>query len=116
MVKIVQKYIADDGTEFDTSDEAKNHEADALPSKLVGLTLEQVRAAILREDTALADAIEKIGGAIAILRRESGEKRRAAKATPADGGAPAAGGDQPQPGDEAPPLPAPHRSRRAAAA
>lgn len=43
--------------------------------RLVGLTIEQVEAALSRADPELADAIEQVGSRIARARLDAGEKR-----------------------------------------
>lgn len=69
-------YVAFDDAEFDTAEACKAHEAAHVETRLVGLTAEQVRAAIEGEDVELSDAIEKIGNRIANRRREAGDYRR----------------------------------------
>ena len=81
MVQAVQitAYKAFDGQTFPTAKEARAHEETHAPSRLVGLTLAQVEAAMKREDKDLADAIEFAGTKIADARRSSGELRRRPK-------------------------------------
>ena len=69
-----------DGKTFATAEECKAYEAQHVGAQLVGLTIEQVNAAISREDVELADAIEKVGARIAATRREGGDLRRQRKA------------------------------------
>jgi hypothetical protein len=75
-MKTVTKYEAFDGETFATQEECAAHEASCVQMRLIGLSLEQVEAAIKREDAELADAIEAVGAKIARARRESGELRR----------------------------------------
>lgn len=75
-------YIAFDGAEFDAADACKAHEAAHVETRLVGLTIDRVQAAISREDADLADAIEEIGNRIAKARREAGDFKRGRKAAP----------------------------------
>ena len=73
-------YEAFDGQTFDNADACKAHEAAHVETRLIGLSLEQVRAAITREDVELADAFEKVGSRIAKARIDAGELRRGRKA------------------------------------
>ena len=72
-------YVAFDGEKFETADECKAYEANNFAVRLVGLTIEQVKDALSREDAELADAFEKAGNQIAKARRESGEFKRTRK-------------------------------------
>lgn len=73
-------FEADDGTTFDTAAECKAYEEWArLVEILSGIEPFRVAAALHREDSDLADAIERAGRIIAAKRRESGELRRKAK-------------------------------------
>ena len=72
-------YVAFDDAEFDTADGCKAHEAAHVETRLVGLSIEQVQAALSREDLELADAFEAIGNRIAKARREAGDMRRGRK-------------------------------------
>ena len=74
-------YEAFDGQTFESAEACKAHEAAHVETRLIGLTLEQVRAAITREDVELADAFEKVGSRIAKARIDAGELRRGRKAT-----------------------------------
>ncbi len=73
-------YIAFDDKTFDNAEACKAHEAEHIEGRLVGLTIEQVRAALAREDTELSDAIEDIGLRINKARREAGDLKRGRKA------------------------------------
>lgn len=73
-------YEAFDGQTFDNADACKTYEATHVETRLVGLTPDQVRSAITREDPDLADAFEKVGSRIAKARIEAGELRRGRKA------------------------------------
>ena len=81
MVQEVQitAYKAFDGKTFPTAKEARAHEEAHGPASLVGLTLQQVEAAMRREDRDLADAIEFVGTRISEKRRADGELRRRPK-------------------------------------
>ncbi len=84
-MKIIEMFEAFDGTRFDDKTECASYESMNVESRLVGLTIEQVRAAILRHDLELAEAFEEIGNRIAKLRRTAGEfKRRQASAKAAE--------------------------------
>ena len=79
-MKLVFKAV--DGEVFDTMAECKAHESKNVENALVGLTIEQIRAAIVREPDALhlSDAIEKVGSSIARVRKRA---PRAATGAPA---------------------------------
>lgn len=76
----VRIYAAFDGTRFDTADECRAHEASNIESRLIGLTAEQLAAAVARTDTELGDAIEQVAGRIARARREAGDLKRRPRA------------------------------------
>lgn len=67
------------GIVFPTQEACLSHEREQVHVRLVGLTLEQVMAAIERRDLELADAIEVVGTRIANDRREAGEFKRQRK-------------------------------------
>ena len=97
-MRAVQLFEAFDGQRFETSEACKAHEAEHVESRLVGLTIAQVRAALDRSDPDLADVLELIGGRIGKARRESGEVRRKV-ATKPEAAAPAPA-ERPAPADE----------------
>ena len=68
-----------DGALFPTPDECLAHERLNPEWSLVGRTIEEVRAAIARNDPHFADAIEVLGAAIARDRRADGELKRERK-------------------------------------
>ncbi len=74
-----EMFEAFDGQRFDSADACKAHEAKHIESRLVGLTIEQVQAALAREDIELADAFEQIGGRIERARVAAGDLRRKPK-------------------------------------
>lgn len=74
-----QVFVADDGTQFETAKECKEHEVQSSLKSLVGRTEEDILAAIGRLDIPLANALERAGKIIAGARRESGELRRTKK-------------------------------------
>jgi hypothetical protein len=78
-MKAITKFEAFDGEVFPTQEECLAHEASCVQMRLIGLTGDQIEAAIKREDPELANAIEAVGVKIARARRESGELRRARK-------------------------------------
>lgn len=78
-MKIRTVFVAFDDAVFDTAEACRAHEAAHVETRLVGLTIEQVQAAINREDVDLADALEAIGNRIARARREAGDMRRGPK-------------------------------------
>ena len=80
-MKQITQYQAFDGETFATEAECRTHEAGLSHMRLVGLTAEQVEAAIARTDPDLAKAIEDVGAKIARVRRESGELRRTRKSS-----------------------------------
>jgi ABC-type taurine transport system substrate-binding protein len=73
------KFLAFDGKVFETVEECAAHEAAKPEARVVGLTPEQVAAALARTDIDLADAFEAIGSKIARARRESGDLKRTRK-------------------------------------
>jgi DNA-binding transcriptional MerR regulator len=76
--------VAFDGTRFFSEEECAAYEAAHWQRQLVGMTLEQVEAALAREDVDRADALEKAGQRIARKRLADGERRRKAPNPPAD--------------------------------
>ncbi|GGC90697.1 hypothetical protein [Chelatococcus reniformis] len=81
------KYRAFDGRDFDSADECRAHERANSSGALVGLTLEQVEAAIVRTDASLADAIEEVAKRITRARLDAGERRRRPRGQAAADGA-----------------------------
>lgn len=75
-MKRVELFEAFDGERFPSAEACRAHEAQHVEGRLVGLSLDQVKAALSREDTDLADALEELGARIARARRSSGELRR----------------------------------------
>ena len=75
-MRAVTAYIADDGTSFDAREACEAHEAAGFARQFVGLTLEQVDAALARTNVPLADAFEAIGNRISKARLDAGELRR----------------------------------------
>lgn len=73
-----------DGVDHPTEEACAKHEAEAWPLRFVGLSVEEVNAALERRDTDLADAFEKAGNQIRALRYEAGELRRAPNRRQAD--------------------------------
>lgn len=82
-MKQVTKFIAFDGSAFDTEAECKSHEAKKPELRLVGLDAVDIAMAIERTNVELADAIELVAGRIARTRREAGTLRRKPKGTAA---------------------------------
>jgi len=80
---IIRQYRAHDGKVFDSASECKAHERDIAHRLLVGLTLEQVEAAMSRKDADLADAIELCGLKINRERRADGDLKRQRQPKPA---------------------------------
>lgn len=75
-MKIVTMYQACDGQSFETEAHCRAHEAKMAHLRLVGLTADDVQAAIARDNVELADAIEAVGTTIARARRAGGDLRR----------------------------------------
>jgi hypothetical protein len=69
-------FIAFDGQQFATAGECRQHERDNAHTLLIGLTFEQISAALARVDLDLAEAIERVGSQIAAARRAAGDMRR----------------------------------------
>lgn len=76
MVQQVTKYRADDGREFNSEADCLAYEKSPEAFALVGLTFDQVVAAMERRDAALAAIIEDLGARIRRERQASGDKRR----------------------------------------
>lgn len=84
-------YRTRDGQRFDSETEAKAYERENFAAMLVGLTPEQLAAALSREDRDLADALERAGDAVKKVRLDDGELRR--KRSPKEAVAEAAQGE-----------------------
>ena len=78
-MKTITRFEAFDGTAFDDEAECRAYEAARPELALVGLSLEEVTAALNRTDEGLADAIEAIGARLARDRRNSGSLKRTRK-------------------------------------
>ena len=78
-MRAVTTYIADDGTSFETREACEAHEAAGFARQFVGLTIDQVDAALARTNVPLADAFEAIGNRISKARLDAGELRRRSK-------------------------------------
>ena len=78
-MKTITHFQAFDGQQFDDEAECRAYEAARPELALVGLSLEEVTAALNRTDEALADAIEAIGARLARDRRNSGSLKRTRK-------------------------------------
>lgn len=73
----ITKYLSFDGIEFPDADACRRHEAENFAARLVGLTAEQVAAALTREDPELAEGFETAGKVIRELRIKAGDLKRA---------------------------------------
>jgi hypothetical protein len=100
MMRILTKYAAFDGVEFYSEAECKAYEKKLAHHRLVGLTIEQIEAALSGSDSDLADAIEQIGVRIGNARRERGELRRQRKAKDAPPDPPASADSTERPSRE----------------
>ncbi len=87
-MKQITQWEAFDGEIFKTEAECKRHEREHAGAQLVGLSPEQVQKALIREDTALADAIEVAAYQIRKARIASGERKRRRNGETAPLGAP----------------------------
>jgi hypothetical protein len=70
-------YESFDGRAFDTAAECRAHERENVHLALVGLTIEQVDAALSRDNKHLGDAIEAVALRIRQKRIEDGDLKRA---------------------------------------
>ncbi len=70
-MRTIQIFEAFDGTRFEERADCERHEAENIDLRLVGLTIEQVRAALDLTDAELAHAIEQIAAEIGQARREA---------------------------------------------
>ena len=90
-MKPVTKFQAFTGDVFDTETECRAHEKANVNRRFVGLTLDQVEAALSRADVELAGAFEVVGAKIARERLADGVRKRergaAATETAAEGAA-----------------------------
>jgi hypothetical protein len=79
-------YKTFDGLTFLTFVEAKDHEDRNFSTLLVGLTADQIAAALDRKPKAIhiADALEKAGSIIGRARREAGQFRRPSRSRNGD--------------------------------
>ena len=84
-MKQITKFVAFDGVEFTTESACRSHESDNAHKLLIGLTAEQIDAAIAGEQEDIAEALETVGAKIARDRRARGElkRKRAPKDAPA---------------------------------
>ncbi len=76
MPKEVRVWRTRDGRHFDNEAEARAYEKENFVLLLIGLTNDDVFAALSRQDRDLADAIERAGAVIKAKRLGSGELRR----------------------------------------
>lgn len=86
-MKAVQKYIADDGTEFDTAEAAREHDQQLSFTALVGLTADALEDAIAGRNPAVAEGIKRAYARLNAARMERGEVKRRAKASEMAAGA-----------------------------
>lgn len=78
-MKLIGMYEAEDGKRFFSEKDCAAYEARPSVERLVGLTIEQIRAAIARNDRQLGDAIEDVGDMIREARLAAGDKRKRKK-------------------------------------
>lgn len=79
-MKTVTRYLALDGTLFETENECRAHERANAYLALVGLTAEQITEALAGNDPELAEAIETIGLRCRDNRIAAGNLKRKPKA------------------------------------
>lgn len=72
-------FVAMDGTRFDSAAECRAHDREHAHLALVGLTIEQVNAALDRSNPEIADAIETVAYRISQVRKDAGEFKRRRK-------------------------------------
>lgn len=77
-------YIAYDGKEFPTEAQCLAHEREHAGGRLVGLTAEQIAAALAGEDRDIAQAIEDAAHKIRKRRYEAGDLKRQRRAKAGD--------------------------------
>ena len=82
-MKRAMQYVADDGEQFGTADECKQHDRHNKLMLLVNLIEDEIKAAIDGTDLKLAEAIEFAGNLVAENRRASGRLKRKRKDAPA---------------------------------
>lgn len=88
----VPRWFAFDGTDYPTRAECEEYEETHFQRALVGLTAEQVAAALERDPKVrgVSDALERAGTLVARARLKAGERKRA----PAGSKAALSGDDQ----------------------
>lgn len=75
-MKIVQKYVAENGREFTSADECELFEKDPDAHALVGLSVDNVIDIISGEDRENGLCVERIGRRLAKERQARGDKLR----------------------------------------
>lgn len=75
-MEIKQKYLSFDGQEFDSKEDCLSHERRFAHLRLIGLTSDQIIAAINGEVSEISEAIEIVGSRLARARLTNGGKRR----------------------------------------
>lgn len=83
-MKQVTRWEAFDGVPFPTESECRAYEKKCAHIRLVGLSIEQVEAALSRADLELADAIEVVGSRISRARLDAGERKYGRRDAPPD--------------------------------
>ena len=74
-------FVAFDGSSFDTAAECRAYERDNIHLALVGLTVENIEAALSRDDLPLGDAIEAVAYRIRQTRVAAGDMKRERRKT-----------------------------------
>jgi hypothetical protein len=79
MVAVVKKYVASDGKEFDTREEAVAHDEGHKFDALIGLTEEDIADVLAGKSREVGDVIEKLAASVARKRRKDGDLKRNVK-------------------------------------
>ncbi len=87
MVATVKKYVAHDGTEFDTRAEAVAHDDLHEFDALIGLNEGDIALVLSGDNRTLGDVFERIAARISRKRRKSGDLKRNMKPREAKGAA-----------------------------
>lgn len=77
------RYFADDGTEFDTAEAAREHDKSLADNALVGLKSEDIEDAVAGTNAIVAEGIKRAYARIQAARQERGEVKPRKKGEPA---------------------------------
>lgn len=89
-MKTTQIFEAEDGTTFPNAEECRAYEADAALRQLVGLTIEDIKAAVTYQNKSLAKVIEATARRVIAARIDAGDmsprgRKKAGESAAAEG-------------------------------